>query len=315
MASLAERIRASMDELDLPPIGGGRTAERWAALIELAAADVDLARLAEAHVDAVEILREAGRAPEPGGLLGVWASEHPDLQVRVAERTSDHVVLQGAKGFCSGAGIVDEVLVTVTDADGPLLVRVPGSQLGADRIDDTGWKVPALRAVRTATVDLTGIVVPTAAVVGPPGWYLDRPGFWHGALGPAACWAGTAIGLVHLARARVGEDPHALAHLGALTAAERSLRALFAGAGAEMDAVAGTGRAADHRVRALEVRHLADAACGEIADRFARCLGPRALAFDGAAAERLQALGIYRRQSHGERDLATLGALVRRAST
>jgi len=309
MTSLADRARTALDagRFDLPALGVGRTPERWAALIDLATDDVDLARLAEAHVDGVQILNEAGIEAADGCLMGVWASEHPERPVTIAGRSAQTITLAGSKAFCSGAGIVDEALVTVSTPSGPLLVRVPGSLLGPERIDDTGWKVAALREVRTARVDLGGLVVPAGAIVGPPGWYLERLGFWQGALGPAACWAGAAIGLVHQAARESSDDPHALAHVGAMGADERALRSLFDVAGREIDA-----RPAhdDDLVRALAVRHTVDLLCADVEARFARCLGPRSLVSDEAAAERLQALSIYRRQCHGERDLAALGAAL-----
>ena len=48
MTDLAGRVRAlgRAGLLDLPPIGGGRTAERWAGLAELARHDVAEARIA-----------------------------------------------------------------------------------------------------------------------------------------------------------------------------------------------------------------------------------------------------------------------------
>ena len=313
MTSLADRTHSALaaGTLDLPAIGEA-TADRLAALIELAIDDVDLARLAEAHTDAVQILREAGTDAPAGRLLGVWASEHPKMQVTAVEGRgpADPLTLTGTKPFCSGAGIVDEALVTVSTAAGPVLVRVPGEQLGPERIDATGWKVAGLRDARTATVDFEGIVIPADAVIGPPRWYLDRPGFWAGALAPAACWAGAGIGLVRTAIREASDDPHALAHVGAMAADERALRSLFASAGREIDT-----RAPDTvrwHILALEVRHVVDTLCADIEERFARCLGPRSLAFDEAAADRRQALSIYRRQCHGERDLAALGAAVRR---
>lgn len=309
MTPLCERVHQALGDgrLTLPPIGGGQTAERWAALVALAADDIDLARLAEAHVDAVQILAESDTVAAPDQVLGVWAAEHPDATVTAAwEPGGERLVLTGSKAFCSGAGIVDAALVTVAAPEGTLLVQVPVGCLEDGRIDATTWKVRALDDVQTATVDLTGIAVSRDQVVGDPGWYLDRPGFWDGATGPAACWAGAAIGLVRIARRRSSHDPHALAHLGAMSAGDRALRSVLDGAGREQDAApAGTLSA---RRRALEVRHIVDAICADIEERFARCLGPRALALDAAVADRLQALSIYRRQCHGERDLAVIGA-------
>ncbi len=329
MTALAGRVRRldRAGRLDLPPIGSGRTAERWAALADLARHDVSEARIAEAHVDARQILAEAGREPAPSALYAVWASEHPRWALTATVDADGDLHLRGAKAFCTGVGIVDRALVTVTplpdgpaDASAPLLVDLDLGPIGPDRVDRSGWATPALADTGTAVVDLDGLVVAADRVVGGEGWYLDRPGFWDGAVGPAACWAGAALGLVDHALAHAPADPHAQAHLGALAALGWSLATVLDGAGRETDAEAladasaptapaRSARVTSSRVRALTVRHLVDAAAAEVQDRFARALGPRPLVSEPAVIARDHALSIYRRQCHGERDLAALGAL------
>ena len=49
--------------LDLPLPGSGGTLQRWRALVDLAADDLCVARLAEAHLDALAILAELGGPP------------------------------------------------------------------------------------------------------------------------------------------------------------------------------------------------------------------------------------------------------------
>lgn len=303
-------------ELDLALIGSGATASRWGALASLARDDVSLARLAEAHVDAVQILTDAGRRPVPGALYGVWASDHPSWHL-IAHPTADHRLrLEGSKAFCTGAGLVDVALVTAhlaspEDGDaGPVLLELPVHDIVDARIDRSGWVTPALADTGTATVDLTDIEVSAVDRVGAPGWYLARAGFWDGAVGPAACWAGAAIGLVDVAIAQPPSDPHGRAHLGAVTAQAWAMEAALAVAGREMDE---DERGRDPRRRALAVRHLVDAACADITERFDRMLGPRPLVGDPSVIERRQALTLYRRQCHGERDLQQLGDLVAEA--
>ena len=46
------------------------------------------------------------------------------------------------------------------------------------------------------TLTFGGPVVSEDDAVGPPDFYTDRPGFWFGASGVAACWFGGARGLV-----------------------------------------------------------------------------------------------------------------------
>ena len=56
----------------------GQTAVRHRLLMEIGREKISPSRLAEAHWDAVAILAEAGRTPEPGALYAVWASEIPN---------------------------------------------------------------------------------------------------------------------------------------------------------------------------------------------------------------------------------------------
>jgi alkylation response protein AidB-like acyl-CoA dehydrogenase len=307
MTAVVDQLRdlVASGGLDLPPIGDGATSERWHTLAELARRNVSLGRLAEAHVDAVQILREADRSAASDRLLGVWASEHPQWTVS-AEPTADGLVLRGAKAFCSGAGIVDEALVTVVTSSGPLLVLVTVGDLEPERIDASAWRTAAMADTATATVDLDGIEVAEEQIVGAAAWYLERPGFWHGAVGPAACWAGAALGLVDHAESHAPTDVHGRAHLGSLIADAWALHAILDRAGREVDAIDGAEPAGVAQTRALIVRHLVDDRCESVQRHVERALGPRPLVADPDVIERHAALTLYRRQCHGERDLAAL---------
>ena len=74
----------------LPDPARGRTAERHNRLLEVGRADLQIARVAEAHTDAVSILHEAGRTEVAGALYGVWAAEDPSCQLELlpSERPS-----------------------------------------------------------------------------------------------------------------------------------------------------------------------------------------------------------------------------------
>ena len=150
----------------------------------------------------------------------------------------------------------------------------------------------------------------TAEPVGGPGDYLDRPGFWHGGAGVAACWYGGAVGAarVLLATARNRSvDPHALAHLGAVDALITGMAAHLQVAADEVDADP-LGPAA--RLRAVRVRAHVEAGATEVLDRVGRALGAGPLCLDPVQAQRAADLPVYLRQSHAERDLASLGELA-----
>lgn len=286
--------------LDLPDPGAGSTASRHRALIELArTCPVGIARLAEAHCDAVAILHEADREPVPGLLYGVWASAGPD-DVRL-----DGTTVTGTKPFCSGLGIVERALVTVTDANGDQrLLDVDVEPDDGIELDTSVWCTSALSDTATGTVRFDDHSIHPDRVVGPSGWYLDRVGFWHGACGPAACWAGATLGLVDAAHHMDGFDPHRRAQVGALEAAAWGLEAMFDAAGREIDDAPDDRAAAERRARSL--RHLTERMCADVLDRFGRAFGPRPFTTDAALAARFADVHLYLRQHHGERELGDI---------
>lgn len=301
------RARLRSGALDLPLPGGGDTSARHRALLEAGREDLSLARLVEAHVDAVAILAEAGRSPEPGALYGVWASEAPRHRL---ELQADGRALRGSKQFCSGAPLVDRALVTAHGPEGVILLDVPIRGRGEVRVRDDDWSAPAFAATRTGTVYFEDLPVEPNDRVGDAGWYLERPGFWLGALGPACCWAGGAAGLVDRAWRTGRGGPHVHAQLGALDAARWLLEAIIDAAGREADAAPRDGSAA--RVRALRVRHVVERTCVDVLDRFGRACGPGPLAFDADVARRHAELALYVRQCHAEADLAALAEALGR---
>ena len=295
-----------------PALGKGRTRERLRCLLDLGRRDLSLARVGEAHLDAVQILTEAGRVAQPGCWYGVWAAEDPTLALCLTSAgspVSGSLVLTGTKGFCTGAGMVDRALITVRHPE-MLLVDVDMRGAPSITVETSEWATAAFAATATGSVGFDTHPVRERDVVGPPGWYLNRPGFWNGACAPASCWAGGAIGLIDEARARLqGRSGRDLLHdsaLGALVSLEFLLRAVVDHAGDQIDIDPIDVSAA--YTRALMLRHIVERTATETIDRFSQVMGPRALAFDEPVLRRCAELQLYIRQCHGEHDLAALGA-------
>lgn len=301
--SVAAQFRSIVTE-EIPLPGAGETARRHRLLFNVGRQDLSLARLAEAHWDAVAILRENGTQPKAGCLYGVWASERPGRSLAL-EQNQGSLQINGKKMFCSGAGLVDRALVTVGGPE-PQLVDV--DLRNSDRFlqfDDSNWITSAFRETHTSTAIFQNLPVSSEDFIGAPGWYLQRPGFWHGACGPAACWAGGAAGLVDYAKEQSRNDSHTLAHLGAMHASIWATLAYLDSAGHEIDDAPYDCEKAI--VRALSVRHLIEQACTDILRRLSRAYGPYPIAMDKKISQRYQELDLYLRQSHAERDLETLG--------
>jgi alkylation response protein AidB-like acyl-CoA dehydrogenase len=306
--TLETRLRQALvtGGLDLPLPGNGQTALRHHALAEIGREDLSLARLAEAHTDAVAILSESGRKPQPGALYGVWASETPAQPLRL-DRVGSGFVLNGSKMFCTGAGLIDRALITACLPEQRLIDVDLRRSPETINFDWSAWATRTFAETKTAIATFSDTPVEENEMIEATGWYLERPGFWHGACGPASCWAGGAIGLADYAQSQSRNDAHTLAHLGAMTAASWALSSYLDAAGNEIDAKPLDADAA--LTRALAFRHLVEQMCTDILQRFGRAYGPRPLAFDVQASRRYQELELYIRQSHAERDLETLGRI------
>lgn len=298
-----ELARLSLQGLDLPLPGAGATWERWEALAALARRDVVLGRLAEAHTDAAAILAELhGPRPAAGQVWGVWASEPPDPVLRATRGAgSDGWTLTGTKAWCSGASTSTHALVTARHGEQRPLFAVDLAHDGVRPVPGT-WRAVGMAASDSGEVTFDRV---PAVMVGPPDGYLQRPGFWHGAIGVAAAWYGGACGVADALARRVdrgGADAHVRAHLGAVVATLAAARSSLRTAAAEIDADPRT----DAMATALAVRVVVEAAATTVLERTGRALGAGPLCGDAEHAARVADLTVYLRQSHAERDLVAL---------
>jgi alkylation response protein AidB-like acyl-CoA dehydrogenase len=269
--------------------------------------DVTLARLVEAHTDALAILAELGEpAPPAGQLWGVWAAEGPESTL-TATPAGSGVILAGQKPWCSGAAFCTHALVTAKTGETRGLYSV-ALETATSTAQSGGWKAVGLAGSSTERVRFT---TAPARQVGATGEYLSRPGFWHGAIGVAAVWWGAAAGIaapLYAAGQRGRLDAHGLAHLGAVEVSLSGSAALLREAAVMMD---DRPASAGQRV-ALGVRAAVEAAATDVISRVGRALGPAPLCRDRDHARRVADVEVYVRQSHAERDLATLGELSSR---
>lgn len=272
--------------------------------------DLALARLVEGHTDAVAILAEAGREPVAGAIYGVWAARPGGTGARL-RRTGTSMGLAGSVRFCSGAHLVERALVVADDVSPAVTgLRLVDAAVDASRSrpDPGSWRTAAMAAADTLDVTFDDLPVRHDDLVGPSGWYTDRPGFVIGGGGVAAVWWGGAAGLLERAAAHLPAEPnaHQLAHLGELHALLEAADALLSRVATAIDAQP-TGH---HGLAVARVRSVVERVVREVVDRVPRMLGAGPLSGDAALATMLADLALYVRQHHGERDHAALGTLV-----
>ncbi len=309
--------------LDLPLPGSGRTADRFARLRDLGAADLVTARLAEAHVDAqavlADLLGDPADVPARGShrpLWGVWAADPPHDPLRATRAGDDgSFSLTGAKPWCSGTGTCERALVTAHAEDGYRLFAVDPRHPGVT-VRPSRWAATAGMS-GSSTCDLDLLDVPARAVGGPDA-YLDRVGFWWGAAGVAAVWLGGSQRVsraLERAAARHGSDL-ALASLGRVDAAQHAAWCTLLEVARLADEVGAEGgadsteRMAAARLAAARSRAAVETAVEVTLHETGRATGPGPLATDAEHARAVADLQVYVRQSHGDRDLAVLGGLA-----
>lgn len=294
----------------LPAPGSGATLERWRALAAVAACDLSLVKLYEGHTDALAILAEAGEpAPSRDTTWGMWAAESPGTRVTFEPDGRGGCTLSGTKAWCSGARHLDAGLLTVwaQDGSGPFLARVDLRQPGVS-FDGAKWQAVGMRA--SDSLDIGFDRVP-ARLVGGERFYLERPGFWQGGIGIAACWHGGAVAMAEALRLQAlaaGDKAgwHRWAALGAVDHVLSANAALLREAATWVDAHPRAGAQA----WALRTRAAADAACEQVLHHVTRALGASPLCRDAAFARLAADLPVFVRQCHGDRDLAALGERV-----
>lgn len=290
----------SDDGLDrLPRPGNGETLRRWQALATVAGADLSLLKLYEGHTNALAILAELEGEALPGP-WAVWAADPLGTGMQLTAREAGWVRISGNKPWCSGAAVVQHALLTVKDEQQrPQLVAVTLDQAGV-RIGRSGWNAVGMAATSSVQVDFDHAL---ARCIGGPGEYLERPGYWHAGAGIAACWYGAASRLASYLRNGHIDNPHAMAHLGAVDAA-------LAGAAGALRECAGwidENPAAPSELAARRVRAQVEGAVEAVQWHVGRALGDTPFFHDRRFARLAADLPVFLRQSHGERDLAHLG--------
>lgn len=268
--------------------------------------DLSLAKIMEAHFDAIAILTENDKTAKPNCLYAVWASEIPGQSLHIEKKNKTYY-LSGKKMFCSGTTLVDRVLITAEEnvIDIDLYKYTPQFII----YDEKLWITQAFARTHTYAIQFNKLPFTQQDIAGPKDWYINRPGFWQGALGPAACWAGGACSLVDYAKNNSRHDSHTLAHLAAMEANIFTMQTLLAEAGRQIDLHPDDSKFAESL--ALKIRHSIEQLCSDTLRRFGRAYGPFPLSCDEKICLQYQELDLFLKQHHAERDLEKLGTLIK----
>jgi alkylation response protein AidB-like acyl-CoA dehydrogenase len=318
---LDQLVGAGLDRLPFP--GSGRTLERWQAFAAVAERDLSLAKLYESHTDALAILAELGggaamqAATGEVTTWGVWAAEAPQGKALIERNgQGDSVIVDGAKCWCSGAASATHALLTAWEAGAtsPQLIAVSIRQRGVE-VNGDGWQ--AVGMADSASLDVK-FDHAQARSVGAVGEYLSRPGFWHGGGGVAACWYGGTLAVAGALRRSLVDSswssassssasspapsPFRLAALGKVDLHLQRSAAVLRDAARWIDAHPRE----DASTVVLRARLAAEDCAAHVLDEVGRTLGAAPFCRDARFARMAADLPVFIRQSHAERDFASL---------
>lgn len=186
----------------LPYPASGHTYQRWQLFAQIAGYDLSLAKLFESHHDALSILNELGYQDEiDDQTWAVWAADGGPAPVQVQNNYCN-----GIKNWCSGAEFIQKALMSYKDKEGQAQLCIVDLAHPSVHVDLSHWQAVGMQGTQTAQVHFDNTpVIP----IGLPNCYLERPGFWHGAAGVAACWYGAAVRLVSFLHKSCTLNPNA----------------------------------------------------------------------------------------------------------
>lgn len=299
--------------VQLPQPGKGHTLQRWQALSLVAQHSLSLAKLYEGHTDALAILRELGCARgDAHEVWAMWAAEAPDHRVAVeTQATGSQVTLSGSKAWCSGAHGASHALLTawIPGNDQPQLVAAELVDPSV-RVDALAWQ--AVGMADTVSADVHFNRTP-AILIGRPGDYLRRPGFWQGGAGIAACWYGGTLAVADALRASAMTTSPSHPGYTYRTASFGKVDRMLAGTAALLQASAAwidANPSADAMAVALRARQSAEACATAVLEETGRALGATPFCREERFARAAADLPVFIRQSHGDRDDAALAQAV-----
>jgi alkylation response protein AidB-like acyl-CoA dehydrogenase len=229
-------LTASLPET-LGGLGFGFGPEGAASLLKLlmllGEASLPVARLYEAHINALQLICRYGREnlasraaqdSADGHLFALWVTDPPGGGGLLLNRD---FVLAGGKAFCSGAGVATRALVTAQTVTGAqmLVVALPPQT----RTLPSKIKLGGMRAAITGSIDFQDMQIAPDDLLGAEGDYLREPVFSAGAWRSAAAALGGLSALVKLHRNEILRrqregDPHQQARFGQVVMAYETSR-------------------------------------------------------------------------------------------
>jgi alkylation response protein AidB-like acyl-CoA dehydrogenase len=308
----------------------------WLMTVELARADMSLARCWEGHVNSQVLIAALGNEEQKerwfegivsrGELWVAWSGE-PQASVpgqkaafgTSLERVRDGYILRGTKAYATSAGHARRAVLLV-NAAGPGGARHAtdsGDQLfllGCDlqqpgvSYDSSWWNPIGMRATVSYRVQFDDVFIPHADVIGRPGQYLAEG--WQTRFSPhyAATFLGGAeaaydYALASIHKQKRAEDPYVAHRVAAMSLNIETAHLWLKHVAQLWD----NNRAEEAKAAAPKVRYVIEKLATETLDHCVRACGARALIKPSPVERIYRDLSLYVRHDNADQVLATVG--------
>jgi alkylation response protein AidB-like acyl-CoA dehydrogenase len=194
-------------------------------LYRIGAGSIALARLYEAHLNAIRLAMRDASEPlrsliaqdvRAGHLFALWVTDgEKELRYRKA---GTGIRLEGQKSMCSAAGHATRAVVTARDPSGDKRLLVLSLGCG-EKVVSLANDLQGVRSAVTGRVEFADVDHPADVVFGDAAAYLREPDFSTGAWRTSAITAGALSSLIDAARSELvsrnrTSDPQQLDRLG-----------------------------------------------------------------------------------------------------
>ncbi|MNU88554.1 hypothetical protein D3C71_783660 [compost metagenome] len=285
---------------NLPYPASGQTYQRWQLFAQIAGSDLSLAKLFESHCDALSILNELGYQEEiDDQIWAVWAADGGSAPLQIKDN-----LCNGIKPWCSGAEFIQKALMSYKDQQGQAQLCIVNLEHPSITTDLNHWHAVGMHATQTARVTFENTPVKP---IGHPNSYLERPGFWHGAAGVAACWYGAAVRLASFLQesCQANPNPFKKLYLGELAQQLAITKQYFQYVAELIDHQPLLSHEREIRI----LRAQTEQCCLSVIERVGKALGARPFCEDATFAQLMADLPVFIRQSHAAFDYEQIAEL------
>jgi len=285
---------------NLPYPASGQTYQRWQFFAQIAEYDLSLAKLFESHCDALSILNELGYEDQiDEQVWAIWAADGGPAPLQV-----QHNQCSGIKTWCSGATFIQKALMSYKDKQGQAQLCIVELAHLSVHVDLSRWQAVGMQGTQTAQVSFDNTPVIS---IGEPNCYLERPGFWHGAAGVAACWYGAAVRLVSFLQKSCQTHPNAFKkmYLGELAQQLSVTKQYFQYVAKLIDGEPMLSHEREIRI----LRAQTEQCCQSIIQLVGKALGARLYCEEPTFSQLMADLPVFIRQSHAAFDYESIAEL------